>query len=48
MIWQSTFRKTYCSKINWTHPRYVGHGDGKAGDGMLVNDLEDSPIVFYY
>ena len=24
-------------------PCHVGHGDGKAGDGMLVNDLQKIP-----
>jgi len=31
------------AKLIGSPPGYVGHGDGKAGDGMLVNDLEDSP-----
>ena len=43
MIWQNTQRTPHSSKTYWPHPCYVGHGDGKAGDGMLVNDLEDNP-----
>ena len=39
MIWQNTLN--HSSKTNWSC--YVGHGDGKAGDGLLVNDLEDNP-----
>ncbi len=31
------------AKLIGSPPGYVGHGDGKAGDGMLVNDLEDNP-----
>ena len=41
MIWQSTQRTPTVAKL--IGPRYVGHGDGKAGDGLLVNDLEDNP-----
>ena len=31
------------SKLIGSPPGYVGHGDGKAGDGLLVNELEDNP-----
>ena len=31
------------AKLIGSPPGYVGHGDGKAGDGLLVNDLEDNP-----
>ena len=31
------------SKLIGSPPGYVGHGDGKAGDGMLINELEDNP-----
>jgi ATP-dependent Clp protease ATP-binding subunit ClpA len=31
------------SKLIGSPPGYVGHGDGKAGDGLLVTALEDSP-----
>lgn len=31
------------SKLIGSPPGYVGHGDGKAGDGMLITNLEDSP-----
>ena len=30
-------KSDHSSKTYWPS-RYVGHGDGKAGDGMLVND----------
>jgi ATP-dependent Clp protease ATP-binding subunit ClpA len=31
------------SKLIGSPPGYVGHGDGKAGDGLLITSLEDSP-----
>jgi len=31
------------SKLIGSPPGYVGHGDGKAGDGLLINELEDNP-----
>lgn len=31
------------SKLIGSPPGYVGHGDGKAGDGLLITALEDSP-----
>tara|TARA_B110000459_G_C16620895_1_gene501606 strand:+ start:1324 stop:3579 length:2256 start_codon:yes stop_codon:yes gene_type:complete len=31
------------SKLIGSPPGYVGHGDGKAGDGLLINQLEDNP-----
>jgi ATP-dependent Clp protease ATP-binding subunit ClpA len=31
------------SKLIGSPPGYVGHGDGKAGDGLLITNLEDSP-----
>ena len=31
------------SKLIGSPPGYVGHGDGKAGDGLLITQLEDSP-----
>jgi|TARA_R110002074_G_scaffold336462_1_gene506991 ATP-dependent Clp protease ATP-binding subunit ClpA len=31
------------SKFIGSPPGYVGHGDGKAGDGLLISDLEDHP-----
>jgi ATP-dependent Clp protease ATP-binding subunit ClpA len=31
------------SKLIGSPPGYVGHGDGKAGDGLLISNLEDSP-----
>ena len=31
------------SKLIGSPPGYVGHGDGKAGDGLLISQLEDSP-----
>jgi ATP-dependent Clp protease ATP-binding subunit ClpA len=31
------------SKLIGSPPGYVGHGDGKAGDGMLITNLEDTP-----
>ena len=31
------------SKLIGSPPGYVGHGDGKAGDGLLINHLEDNP-----
>jgi ATP-dependent Clp protease ATP-binding subunit ClpA len=31
------------SKLIGSPPGYVGHGDGKAGDGLLISSLEDSP-----
>jgi ATP-dependent Clp protease ATP-binding subunit ClpA len=31
------------SKLIGSPPGYVGHGDGKAGDGLLIPSLEDSP-----
>jgi len=31
------------SKLIGSPPGYVGHGDGKAGDGMLISNLEDNP-----
>ena len=31
------------SKLIGSPPGYVGHGDGKAGDGLLVGQLEDNP-----
>lgn len=31
------------SKLIGSPPGYVGHGDGKAGDGLLISSLEDTP-----
>jgi len=31
------------SKLIGSPPGYVGHGDGKAGDGLLISELEDNP-----
>ena len=31
------------SKLIGSPPGYVGHGDGKAGDGLLISHLEDNP-----
>ena len=31
------------SKLIGSPPGYVGHADGKAGDGLLINQLEDNP-----
>jgi len=31
------------SKLIGSPPGYVGHGDGKAGDGLLIAQLEDNP-----
>jgi ATP-dependent Clp protease ATP-binding subunit ClpA len=31
------------SKLIGSPPGYVGHGDGKAGDGLLITHLEDNP-----
>jgi|13_taG_2_1085334.scaffolds.fasta_scaffold00218_24 ATP-dependent Clp protease ATP-binding subunit ClpA len=31
------------SKLIGSPPGYVGHGDGKAGDGLLISQLEDNP-----
>ena len=31
------------SKLIGSPPGYVGHGDGKAGDGLLITQLEDNP-----
>lgn len=31
------------SKLIGSPPGYVGHGDGKAGDGLLIGQLEDNP-----
>lgn len=31
------------SKLIGSPPGYVGHGDGKAGDGLLITALEDNP-----
>ena len=31
------------SKLIGSPPGYVGHGDGKAGDGLLISNLEDNP-----
>lgn len=31
------------SKLIGSPPGYVGHGDGKAGDGLLITNLEDTP-----
>ena len=31
------------AKLIGSPPGYVGHGDGKAGDGLLITQLEDSP-----
>ena len=31
------------SKLIGSPPGYVGHGDGKAGDGLLIGQLEDHP-----
>jgi ATP-dependent Clp protease ATP-binding subunit ClpA len=31
------------SKLIGSPPGYVGHGDGKAGDGLLITSLEDTP-----
>ena len=31
------------SKLIGSPPGYIGHGDGKAGDGLLINHLEDNP-----
>lgn len=31
------------SKLIGSPPGYVGHGDGKAGDGMMITDIEDAP-----
>ena len=31
------------AKLIGSPPGYVGHGDGKAGDGLLITHLEDSP-----
>ena len=31
------------SKLIGSPPGYVGHGDGKAGDGLLITELEDNP-----
>lgn len=31
------------SKLIGSPPGYVGHGDGKAGDGLLITALDDSP-----
>ena len=31
------------SKLIGSPPGYVGHGDGKAGDGLLITQLEDHP-----
>ena len=31
------------SKLIGSPPGYIGHGDGKAGDGLLINQLEDNP-----
>ena len=31
------------AKLIGSPPGYVGHGDGKAGDGLLITNLEDSP-----
>ena len=31
------------SKLIGSPPGYVGHGDGKAGDGLLITALEDAP-----
>lgn len=31
------------SKLIGSPPGYVGHGDGKAGDGLLITALEDTP-----
>ena len=31
------------SKLIGSPPGYVGHGDGKAGDGLLISSLEDKP-----
>ena len=36
------------AKLIGQFPCYVGHGDGKAGDGMLVNDQRIIPIAYYY
>ena len=37
------YQRTPTTVAKLIGPRYVGHGDGKAGDGLLVNDLEDNP-----
>ena len=31
------------SKLIGSPPGYIGHGDGKAGDGLLIGQLEDNP-----
>jgi ATP-dependent Clp protease ATP-binding subunit ClpA len=31
------------AKLIGSPPGYVGHGDGKAGDGLLITQLEDNP-----
>ena len=31
------------AKLIGSPPGYVGHGDGKAGDGLLITDIEDTP-----
>jgi ATP-dependent Clp protease ATP-binding subunit ClpA len=31
------------AKLIGAPPGYVGHGDGKAGDGLLITNLEDTP-----
>lgn len=31
------------SKLIGSPPGYVGHGDGKAGDGLLITNIEDTP-----
>lgn len=31
------------AKLIGSPPGYVGHGDGKAGDGLLVTNIEDTP-----
>jgi len=31
------------SKLIGSPPGYIGHGDGKAGDGLLITNLEDTP-----
>jgi ATP-dependent Clp protease ATP-binding subunit ClpA len=31
------------SKLIGSPPGYIGHGDGKAGDGLLITQLEDNP-----
>ena len=31
------------AKLIGSPPGYVGHGDGKAGDGLLITHLEDNP-----